>query len=463
VLPSKRQLATGDPKKENWLVRLVRRIWRRFRDDWVESTAERQLRKATINQENWYAIASLTCGDTVDALLNQKQGNSIRIINSLAAKLGFAGATAGLLSVASVFGTASTGTAISTLSGAAFNSAALKWLGGGISMAVGGWVVFLVSLVVGVLFYIFARLTLEKHFGRRRKLKSLDAQEKRVVGTLMLIAVGFRKQSEQSIKLKPTSALALKRDLFDQLVKDLALCGKKVEMWPQRPRGKLAAQLHRVSELRDVLQITARAADTKKLNQVSGASQADIVSVVMLKLLSKPIPHLSQEEERVCAALRKSRRKLRKASNEMLSEYVRLERLNRMKGRLKKVRRIYAKMAKEHGVDPLCEEHTVAFVESPDQAGVEVLAFDERRRTASSFSYASSEGATEDEVADFGPQKDWLESEIVENLSLAAIITLARNPGAYLTGQRISKKERQKLIDQSIQTAGVWGLSELII
>ena len=58
-------------------------------------------------------------------------------------------------------------------------------------MAVGGWVVFLVSLVVGVLFYIFARLTLEKHFGRRRKLKSLDAQEKRVVGTLMLIAVGF--------------------------------------------------------------------------------------------------------------------------------------------------------------------------------------------------------------------------------------------------------------------------------
>ena len=47
----------------------------------------------------------------------------------LAAK---ASVPAALLGFASFFGTAGTGTAISTLSGAAFNSAALAWLGGSV-------------------------------------------------------------------------------------------------------------------------------------------------------------------------------------------------------------------------------------------------------------------------------------------------------------------------------------------
>ena len=462
--------------------RAIGRAAREIKDHYDGSETERKLRKAAINPENWYEIAYLTCGDTVDALLNQKQGRSVRVINSLAAKLGFAGATAGLFSIASVFGTASTGTAISTLSGAAFNSAALKWLGGGVSMAVGGWVVFFISLIVGAIFYIIARLTFEKHFGRRRKLKRLDAQEKRVVGTLMLIAVGFKKQSEQAIKLNPTSAFALKRDLFDQLVKDLALCSTKVEKWPKRPRDKLAAQIRRVSELRAVLQSTA-AAGSQRPDKVSGASQVDIVSIVMLKLMSTPIPNLSEEEERVCTALRKSKGKLKKASNEMLSEYIRLERLSRLKNRLKKVRRIYAKLAKHHGAEGLCEEHTVAFVESPNQSGLEVLTFDERTSTASSFSISSCERAhllrgqhnelersedlaygenTEDELTELSVPQAWQEAEILENLSLAAVITLARSAGAFLSGQKISKTAKRKMIDQTLHTVGVWGLTDLV-
>lgn len=349
-------------------------------------------------------------------------------------------------------------------------------------MAVGGWVVFFVSLVVGAIFYIIAKLTFEKHFGRRRKLKRLDAQEKRVVGTLMLIAVGFKKQSEQAIKLNPTSALALKRDLFDQLVKDLALCATKVEIWPKRPRDKLAAQIRRVSELCAVLQSTA-AAGSQRLDKVSGASQVDIVSIVMLKLMSKPIPNLSEEEERVCTALRKSKGKLKKASNEMLSEYIRLERLSRLKDRLKKVRRIYAKLAKHHGSEGLCEEHTVAFVESPDQSGLEVLTLDERTSATSSFSISSFDRAhflgvqhnelersedlpnwedTKDELTDLSVPQPWQEAEILENLSLAAVITLARNAGFFLSGQKISKTAKRKMIDQTLHTVGIWGLTELV-
>ena len=94
---------------------------------------------------------------------------------------------------------------------------------------------------------------------------------------------------------------------------------------------------------------------------------------------------------------------------------------------------------------------------------MEVLTFDDRTRAASSFSFLPNERAVEDETAHFSTEQDWLESEIVENLSLAAIITLARNAGAYLSGQKEGKKYRRELINQSIQTAGVWGLTELVL
>ena len=162
-----------------------------------QKTKEHEIKNAQITLENWYEKASIVCGETVDALLNQKSGTSERIVRSLAAKLGFAGATAGLFSIASILGTASTGTAISTLSGAAFNSAALKWLGGGVSMALGGWIVFLFSFVAAAISYFVAKITFTKYTGKKRKLKNLDDQEKRVVETFMLVAIGFRKQAEQ--------------------------------------------------------------------------------------------------------------------------------------------------------------------------------------------------------------------------------------------------------------------------
>jgi hypothetical protein len=49
-------------------------------------------------------------------------------------------ATVGIMTLATTYGTASTGTAIATLSGAAAKSAALAWLGGGAASAGGGGV-----------------------------------------------------------------------------------------------------------------------------------------------------------------------------------------------------------------------------------------------------------------------------------------------------------------------------------
>jgi len=57
--------------------------------------------------------------------MGNPDGLSSRISRGAAFKLGAAGASVGIFSVASLLGTASTGTAIGTLSGAAFTGASL--------------------------------------------------------------------------------------------------------------------------------------------------------------------------------------------------------------------------------------------------------------------------------------------------------------------------------------------------
>lgn len=68
-------------------------------------------------------------------------------------------ATAGLMAYAATFGTASTGTAISSLSGAAATNASLAWLGGGAISAEGGGVaggVFVLSATGAIVFVVAA-------------------------------------------------------------------------------------------------------------------------------------------------------------------------------------------------------------------------------------------------------------------------------------------------------------------
>jgi hypothetical protein len=426
----------------------------------------------------------MICSETVDALMNEKIGTSERIVRSLAAKLGFAGATAGLFSIASVFGTAGTGTAIATLSGAAFNSAALKWLGGGISMAVGGWIVFLISLVVGVLSYVLAILTFRKFKGSKRKLKNLDSQEKRVVETLMLISIGFRAQADQKRHLDPISAAVLQDKVFGRLCDELQICIQKVRYWPAIPREKLRKQVGKISELNAFLSRTAQVGG-QRARLISGAERADIVPVVVLKLMSKPVPALNAEEKLVLEALRRAnKRKLKKASLDTLAEYFRLERIDRLAAQLEKARRIYRKLTTRSKSSSSSEEYTVAFVEDPERAGVTVLIqslitgetstshiqgadhrklFDDSQASKVDAS-TTSNGMESHDLLNGSGRNDWAgDSELLENLSIAAMITLAKNAGGFLSGRAISKQQKNKLVKDGVVTISVAGLSQLIL
>ena len=109
--------------------------------------------KEPTSKQNWYEHAAEACEDISDAVDKREKGWSRRIVTGLAGKLAGVGTSVGLFSVASLLGTASTGTAIGSLSGAAFTSAALAWVGGSVVM---GSVIIgaatLATTVGGVLF-----------------------------------------------------------------------------------------------------------------------------------------------------------------------------------------------------------------------------------------------------------------------------------------------------------------------
>ena len=162
-----------------------------------------------LTEQNWYTHGASACEAVSDAILIEHKGVSSRIVKAVTGKLGIAGATAGMFSVASLFGTASTGIAIGSLSGAAFHSAAVAFLGGGV--AAGAAIVGRVGIAAA----LGAVFGVQKYFlGCRRKKHSLDEQECRVVDACLGLAISFREQEKLKHALVPMSAYALQNDGF---------------------------------------------------------------------------------------------------------------------------------------------------------------------------------------------------------------------------------------------------------
>ncbi len=84
-----------------------------------------------MNKE-WFENTANELTHILDALKQGKPSVADRIVNASVAKLGGVGAASSVYGLASLVGTAGTGTAIGTLSGAAANSATLAWIGGSV-------------------------------------------------------------------------------------------------------------------------------------------------------------------------------------------------------------------------------------------------------------------------------------------------------------------------------------------
>lgn len=466
----------------------------------VVKFAEFELRHSDYNEENFYEKGATTLEDLVDALLNEKQGTSARIVRALSVKLAAAGTTAGLFSIASILGTASTGTAISSLSGAAFNSAALAWIGG--SVVTGGWIVLGAAAAGGAVAYFGSRAVISKWTGKRRKTKSLDPQEMRFVETCLMIATAFRKRAGQIAVLDPITAQTLRQHLRNDLLEQLDICIAKVADWKVRPRMKLEDRKNDLVALLDALsssedaEISARKKGPRGVPIFTG-----IVSATIMKLMSGTRPSFTEDEELVLQALRRSNNGLFDASEAELSDYVQSLSVDQISGLKNNVKGIYHELVFQQRENLDGDEYIVELFGDTNHAGADVRIINtvtgdisEVQLKATNYAsyvrehnerYENIEVLTTTEIAE--ASTDWGSSdisnselsdetatvlsklaydsdgEIIESMGVAAMVTLAANARSLLKGEALSTEAKQKIIHDGVVAAGVAGLVQLII
>jgi hypothetical protein len=460
--------------------------------------AESALINAKITPDNWYPKAAIHCERTVDAMLNQRTGASERVVRALATKLGAGGATVGIFSLASLLGTASTGTAISSLSGAAFQSAALAWIGG--SMAAGSTIVFGVAIVGAGMAYLGARYGLRKFTGKKRKESQLDAQERRVLETCLSLAASFRQQERIQRRLDPISASALHEDAFNLLSSELDICVAKVSDWPSAPLTRFQKQANRIRELNQFL-LTFVDESGRRPGMIGVPRPTSVESATVLKLLVEQLPNFSQKEKLVLEALRRTNRNLSDANVDELADYVQSLRVDQLSGVTNNVKGVYHELSFEYEENHDGDEYIVELFEASNHPGadvkiintvtgevteaqlkatnfatyvrqhneryenIDVLATSEVADSDTSIlsSGFSNEDITQDTQSVLNTLRNEGANEVLESMGVAAMVTLARNAGALLKGQSVSVKKKEQMIQDGLVAASVAGLTQLIL
>jgi len=139
-----------------------------------------------MNEESLYQTIKSLEG-VCSSILQTKRNISQDI---LIGKLTFAGTTVGVSALVSAIGTASTGTAITTLSGAAATNATLAWIGG--SVLVGGTVLTGGAIAVALSSVYYWN-------GKERKYDDLEQYEKEIINaSIRLIKTLQEEQKKQS-------------------------------------------------------------------------------------------------------------------------------------------------------------------------------------------------------------------------------------------------------------------------
>ena len=144
--------------------------------------------RRTFGEDEWLRATAKELTRIVAAITNTpRKSLRERVVNAVVMKVGGAGAYSGAFGLASLVGTAGTGTAIGTLSGAAAKSATLAWLGFG-SMTAGTLVLPAVMLAGGY-------LLLKAWKGKARPVESLAKVERELVSACAGMAVGLEEEA----------------------------------------------------------------------------------------------------------------------------------------------------------------------------------------------------------------------------------------------------------------------------
>lgn len=257
-----------------------------------------------ITDENWNLRAAKTCETIADTLLNKRDDFTDKTTSLVARKVGALGLPATVFSFAGIFGTASTGTAISTLSGAALNSATLAWIGG--SVLTGGVVlagVGVVGAAYGPKAYRYAR-------GKLQSKASIDLslEAEAVVVSCRVLSQSFR-AAISNPSLARIGAIEGLKELSLELQSNLNVAPK--QDWSFLRRQKFLRAKGTLAKL----------ASFRPPNLVLSRVMLSATEVVLLKFVTDATPYFSTKENLVLDALRRSKTDLKHATETELGDY----------------------------------------------------------------------------------------------------------------------------------------------
>ena len=458
--------------------------WNKFVDD-------QKKKYESLSADNWFLKAAVACEGTSDALLREEKGASTRVAKGVAGKLGAAGASVGIFSIASLLGTASTGTAIGSLSGAAFTSAALAWIGGSVFM--GSIILGVATIAGGIGAVVGAGWVSRKYlFGKKRKKSELEEQEQKLIDACLSLAAAFRQQAESENPIEPSIAKALYGDALKPLGEDLIDVQEKTNSWPFMARKRLNSAIDQLDDVSKWLMQWAK--------QNPNAS-VGVVSAVFLQLFSKDIPDFNANEQMVIEALRRSNNELQTASIEEISEYVQSKEPSQLLGLQNNVKGIYHELLYADAENNNGDEYVVELFAATNHPGsdvtitntitgevrevqlkatdylsyikehnqkyedIAVFATDE---VASKSEDITSTGFTNRELGEnvhevFEELDSYGESGIASSMTIAAMISLARNVNVLLRGGSMTTQDKTKVIEDGMVAAGVAGIVSLLI
>lgn len=457
--------------------------------------ASKQIRKRTepTSPKNWYLRAADACDTTSDAVMREQSGVSSKLSKALAGKLGVAGTTAGIFSVASLLGTASTGTAIGTLSGAAFTSASLAWIGG--SVAMGSIIVSVAAVSGGIGAALGAGWALKKYvWGSKRKPTELEEQEQKVISACIALSAGFRQQAQEGRELDPESAKALYADALQPLCDELRDIHAKVNSWPYMARKKLENACKGLQKSANFAGEQAK----RHPNVTTGT-----VSAVFIQLLADgDLPAFNENEQLVLEALRRSNSLLATATDNELAEYIQGMEPNQLQGLQNNVKGIYHELRFARDYSANEDQYAVELFEATNHPGADVRIINletgevrEIQLKATGFMshirahndryesvdlFAISELAdTSDSISSTGMSNAELtgdvsnvvsglgdvgeSNEVLNSMALAGVVALARHTRVLLKGGNMSEEDKRRVLESGVVSAGAAGVVSLLI
>lgn len=458
--------------------------------DWSKVQFEDYLdSQKPLDEANWFGRAAHACEQLSDCIVNES-GWTNKAVSLASHKLAGAAVPVSFFSVAALAGTASTGTAIGSLSGAAFTSSALAWIGGSVAMGtlvVGG------AAIAGAVAAPFAVKPLASKYvlGQTRKLEDLSASEKQLVDACSPLAIGLRQAEKGAVALNPSKAAALHEDAFAPLVEKASEVLLLSQDWPIMQRRWFRNAF---------MELNIISSFAKRASQLGEPLLVGIGSVLIFNLLSEGPHEFTVAEQEVLDAIRRSSDELSEMTNEEIAEHIQQLSPVELQGFKNNVKGIAHELSFARTENNDGDEFRVELFESTNHPGADVCIINmetgeirEYQLKATSFGayveqhfekYNDIPVMTTSEIAegygfettgisnrqlsdDFDSATEKLtsdaEQEILDTVAFAGIVSLAKNVRVLINGDNMNDEARKSAVKRGLQTGLVAGISGLII